>query len=406
MKRPVTPTTSEDSVMLNASPHRGATDAETGLWLTERLGGAGANYHMPVPVRLRGPLDRARLAAACDAVVARHPALASRFEERDGAPVRLDAPAPRLEDGDDPDAAIREPFDLATGPLCRFTLHDQGPDGHLLLVVAHHLVFDGLSKDILLRDLAAAYRGEPLEAPVAAAQEQPPAEPDMAAAEAFWKERDARLDEVVLFGRTIAAPARPEAAGSVPVDLSRAAAAAERGGVSRFEATLAALHAVLRAHGNPDAAVAVDVSTRDDATAQTIGLFVNELPVPAGPADTFRDLGELLREEMRALRPFRQVPYARAVGGLRPRAALAPVSLSYRRRIDPPSFDGLDATVEWAPFLGMVRGVAHLLVVEGPDGTEAHLRHNTRLLDAAGARALADEVTGLLAAAADDPDAP
>jgi acyl carrier protein len=45
-------------------------------------------------------------------------------------------------------------------------------------------------------------------------------------------------------------------------------------------------------------------------------------------------------------------------------------------------------------------------VVEGPDGVEAHLRHNTRLLDPAGARALADALSDLLATAADDPETP
>ncbi|HWG99986.1 MAG TPA: condensation domain-containing protein, partial [Pilimelia sp.] len=64
--------------------HGPASSAQHGMWLTERLGLAGAAYRMPLPIQLDGHLDVPALAAACDAVVARHPVLAAAFEERDG----------------------------------------------------------------------------------------------------------------------------------------------------------------------------------------------------------------------------------------------------------------------------------------------------------------------------------
>ncbi|MFD0592578.1 condensation domain-containing protein [Catellatospora coxensis] len=142
-----------------------ATPAQHGMWLTESLGLAATAYHMPLPVWLDGPLDQARLADAVAAAVARHPVLSCAFAEDDGE-LRLvpAARTPSLQVGVAPvDLAtfVRErtlaPFDLAEGPLIRFDLVPAEPDRHLLLIVAHHLVFDGESKEILLADLATAY---------------------------------------------------------------------------------------------------------------------------------------------------------------------------------------------------------------------------------------------------------
>src|SRR5207248_1410735 len=55
-------------------------------------------------------------------------------------------------------------------------------------------------------------------------------------------------------------------------------------GVTRFEWLLAALHAVLWRYGNAEPVVSIDLSTRTDAVADAIGLFVNELPVTVAPS--------------------------------------------------------------------------------------------------------------------------
>ncbi|MFD0660339.1 condensation domain-containing protein [Thermocatellispora tengchongensis] len=83
------------------------------------------------------------------------------------------------------------------GPLARFTLVRLGPGRHVLLVVVHHAVFDGASKDILLRDLAAAYNGRSTPVPLrayaeAAAEERARIEAKMAGAARFWRPAGAR----------------------------------------------------------------------------------------------------------------------------------------------------------------------------------------------------------------------
>ena len=52
---------------------------------------------------------------------------------------------------------LRRPFDLETGPLMRAALYRLGAEEHLLFLPAHHLVFDGWSRGVLLKDLAASY---------------------------------------------------------------------------------------------------------------------------------------------------------------------------------------------------------------------------------------------------------
>jgi acyl carrier protein len=95
------------------------------------------------------------------------------------------------------------------------------------------------------------------------------------------------------------------------------------------------------------------------------------------------------------------------VDGIGPRAALTPVSLSYRRRPETgPLFPGLGAQVEWMMFNGWVRNTLHLQIVDDQAGTAARLQYNPALLDPAGAERIRGDLAALLAAVAADPEAP
>ncbi|MDP9845754.1 condensation domain-containing protein [Streptosporangium lutulentum] len=402
---------------------RGAevTFTQQGMWVTEQNASAGSAYHMPLLVHLNGELDVEALLAACAAVVDRHPMLGSVVAEAGnelrllpGAPVpvrRAPARDAHAEQGThtperdaqagqdthtpgegahagegahvperDAHAAVREEilrgFDLEKGPLARFTLFEVAPDRHLLLFVAHHLVFDGQSKDILVRDLAAFYNGEP--PPPLPEIDHGRAERDrvaaaLPAAREFWKPRWRDPGETVVLGRVL----RSRRAGEGRV--VRFTADPSIPGLTRFEALLAALHVCLLGYGNAEVTTAVDLSTRPPEAAGHIGLFVNELPVASGPSPetTFRAFAAALRAELREVYRFRQVPLSRAMPRIRPHAALVPVSVSYRTRHDPdPAFTGLDASVEWTVSNHAVRGALHLQCVDGPGGLEISLRHD------------------------------
>ncbi|WP_440070172.1 condensation domain-containing protein [Streptosporangium sp. OZ121] len=341
-------------------------------------------------------------------------------------------------------AAVREEilreFDLEKGPLARFTLFGIGPGRHLLVFVAHHLVFDGQSKDILVRDLAAFYNGEP--PPPLPALDHGRAERERVAAllpgaREFWRPRWRDPGETVVLGRALrsrragegrvlrftvdpsitprssSVPSSGPSSASVPssdspsasVPSSAPSSGTQAPGLTRFEVLLAALHTLLLGYGNPAVTTAVDLSTRPPEAAGHIGLFVNELPVASSPSPeaTFREFATALRAELREVYRFRQVPLSRAMPRLRPHAALVPVSVSYRTRRDAdPVFAGLDASVEWTVFNHAVRGALHLQCVDGPGGLEISLRHDPETVpDAA---RVADDLRLLLERAMHDPD--
>ncbi|MDF5754043.1 condensation domain-containing protein [Spongiactinospora sp. TRM90649] len=380
-----------------------------GMWINERLG-AGSAYHMPVVIRLRGPLDRGALIKACAGVVERHPALSGAVEERDGLPFLRPGHAAvevaEIEDG----AAGREalsdvlrrevtkPFDLAAGPLVRFTLVRESPLRHLLLAVAHHVVFDGMSKDLLAGELAALYNGN-VPPGAAAGHRDSATEPDAA----FWADRWREPGPLAL--PSSEARSRGTADGraiafEVEADLSVP-------GLTRFELLTAALHALLYSYGNAEVVTAIDLSTRRPADAATIGSFVNELPLFSRPrADQpFADFAQGVRAELRALYPHRRTPLARAVPGLRPHAALAPVSVSYRKREEAdPEFAGLDASVDWLVSNHAVRGALQFQFLDTPAGLSASLRHDPS--ETPDADRVAADLRALLDRIAADPAAP
>ncbi|MGI5157091.1 condensation domain-containing protein [Microbispora sp. CA-102843] len=398
-----------------------ASLAQHGMWITERMGCGGRVYHMPLAIRFDGPLDVDRLLAACHDVVRAHPQLAAALQERDGVLRLVPAAVPPPIGSED--ASGREPgelvdretslaLDLGTGPAARFTVFRLAPERHLLVFVAHHAVFDGMSKDILVRGLADAYAGLP--SPVlplaygeAVERENARVAELLGDAAEFWRDRwrdrqDLRLPG--LSGVSTRAAAGDAVDFALPADLG---VAADKMGVTRFELVLAAVHTLLAAYGNEDAAVAVDLSTRTEETRGHIGLFVNELPVAVpAPGGRFAEFAHSVREELRAAYRFRQVPLARAVGGVSPRTALTPVSVSYRRRDgSAPEFAGVTASVDWMSFNQAVRGTLHLQVVDAPDGVAARLQFNPLALSRSGCETVAEHLLALLRAVAAAPDA-
>ncbi|MFG1810662.1 condensation domain-containing protein [Streptomyces sp. NPDC049040] len=372
-----------------------------GMWIAARMG-AGAAYHMPIVISLDGAPDRGALAKACAAVVERHPLLGCALHDADGDPVLVPAAqAPALEEAGSVREVVTRPFDLTTGPLVRFALVGD----ETLVVVAHHLVFDGHSKDLLVADLAAYHRGavpaEPAgetgHAELVAAQRDRVAAllPDAAA---FWAGRWHEPADTAVPGGSLRS--RRAADGEVrefPLDIPRLDA------VTQFEVLVAAVHALLASYGNAEVVTALDLATRTEREAGHIGPYVNELPLFSRPSGhtPFAAFAAAVRTELREVYRHREVPLARAVPGLRPHAALAPVSISYRRLPDTASTLG---EVDWLAFNHSVRGALQLQVAHGPRGAVASLRHDPLELPDAGR--FAADLAGLLAAVAADPDRP
>jgi acyl carrier protein len=375
-----------------------ASYLQHGMWMADRESGAAA-YHLPLILHLGDEVDAGALADACAALVDRHALLATALADRGGAAslvpaetspgLRIAGAAERIED------EIARAFDLDRGPLIRFALF-----GGDLVVTAHHSVFDGHSKDVLVRDLGALRAGTRLGPlpPNGYAQhaeaERWRVERALPEARAFWQPRWSEPGPVTVGDAVLGS--RRAGAGAV---IESALPKPDVPGLTTFEATMAALHALLFSYGNSRVVTAVDLSTRTPETADLIGPFVNELPLASEPSGdlAFRQFGLGLRAELRELYRFREVPLARAVARVRPYAALAPVSVSYRKRADRPRDD-----VDWLVFNGAVRGDLQLQLVDAGGELTGSLRYSAQ---AAGvALRLVDDLAHVLLAVTRNPD--
>ncbi|MBS0198965.1 MAG: non-ribosomal peptide synthetase, partial [Proteobacteria bacterium] len=149
------------------------TEGQREIWLADHLDReASLAYNEALTIRLEGALDHAALKQALQALVQRHDALHSvlsgdgqtlcvlehlamplAFEDLSG--LDLLEQSEHLAKAET--EAVSHPFDLQDGPLFRAGLYRLGPQSHRLLLSAHHVVCDGWSWWVIVRDLGALY---------------------------------------------------------------------------------------------------------------------------------------------------------------------------------------------------------------------------------------------------------
>ncbi|GAB4558712.1 MAG: hypothetical protein Tsb0020_03920 [Haliangiales bacterium] len=156
--------------------------AQQRLWFLEQLQPGSALYNLASLLEVRGALDTEVLTRAVNAIIERHESLRTTFAMVDDAPVQMVADRGAIAvpvhefTGDAPvaerhqrareaaDACCRRPFDLARGPLLRVEVFRLGAAEHLVAVVMHHIVSDGWSLSVFVREMTElyrAYRSEP-----------------------------------------------------------------------------------------------------------------------------------------------------------------------------------------------------------------------------------------------------
>ncbi|MER8931328.1 condensation domain-containing protein, partial [Mesorhizobium sp. M0859] len=148
--------------------------AQQRLWFLAQLDEGSTNYHIPLALRLRGVLDRVAWQRSLDRLFARHEALRSVFVAPEGQPrvevLPADAGLPLVEHDlsgrPDAKAALSDlcreeahtPFDLSRGPLMRARLIRLADEEHVFLLTQQHIVSDGWSMGVLMRELNSLYR--------------------------------------------------------------------------------------------------------------------------------------------------------------------------------------------------------------------------------------------------------
>ncbi|MGH9334536.1 MAG: condensation domain-containing protein, partial [Vicinamibacteria bacterium] len=145
------------------------------MWFLDGLEGGNPTYNWWQAIRLRGPLDEGVLAASLEEIVRRHEILRTTFEVSDQGPIQVVHPAedlalaredlthvPRSSREKEAERRVREEvrrsFDLARGPIFRAKLFELEEEDHVLTLAMHHIVTDGWSSRVLMRELQALYR--------------------------------------------------------------------------------------------------------------------------------------------------------------------------------------------------------------------------------------------------------
>ncbi len=339
-----------------------ASGVQQRLWFIDQLEGGSTAYHVPLVLELRGELDCDALQAALVALIERHEALRTTFVLIDGEPMqqiaahasfelqRVDLTVAAFEqrEGDvlrHVGEELAAAFDLSIGPLVRGRLLKTSSDKHVLIVVVHHIVCDGWSMDVLVRELAALYQAHREQRP-----EQLPALPIQYADYAQWQRQclnDDRLQERLRYW-TEALRGAPELL-ELPTDRSRPAVQSYRGATARvviepqlgaelralsrrFNLTLSmtlftAWSIVLsRLSGQQDLVIGMPMANRRRTELEgLIGFFVNTLGIRIDLAGdpSIASLLQRVKQTMLDAYTHQDIPFESVVEALRPARSLS-----------------------------------------------------------------------------------
>ncbi len=414
------------------------------LWLVQRADPDTAAYNMHEQWELAGPLDLPALQSALDALVARHQVFRTTFAERNGTAVQqvhpphaleletLDLPARTVSDIDlrrRLKELVRRPFDLAGDRLLRATLIRRGPEQYILVLVTHHIVYDGWSRGIVLRDLSALYAaatgkgGALAPLPVEYTDYAAWRHEQLTAAErdqqlGYWRDRLAASTLAVELPvdrpRAIAMTTRGgrETAVLPPELLGRLRELAKANDATLFMVLLAAFQSLLhRYSGQDDIAVGTVVAGRPQRELEgLVGYFVNTLPlnVAFNGDPAFLELLARVREGHLAASERADVPFDQvmAVAGQQAPVSACRVMFALQNNAAA-SLNIRGATIRR---IGTDSGAAkfdlYLSMGEQADGLRATLQYRSDLFDAATARRMLQHLQVLLAGVADSPGVP
>jgi amino acid adenylation domain-containing protein len=336
--------------------------AQQRLWFLHELEPTSSFYNVPVAVRLRGRLQIDAMQRTLNKIVQRHESLRTSFPTIDAQPVQSIDPSLVLElslidlstlpeDEREHEAQkrateeARRAFNLATGPLIRASLLRLGAEDHVLLVTMHHIVSDGWSMGVLIREVGGLYRafieGKP--SPLA---ELPVQYADFAAWQRGWLAGEVFETHLRYWKRQLGGelpvlnlpadkprPAVQSFRGSseslqLSVPLAQALnALSKREGVTLFMLLLAAFKALLsRYTEQSDIIIGSPIANRNRVEFEgLIGFFVNTLALRTDLSGnpTFRELLGRVRAVALEAYAHQDMPFEQLVEQLRPERTMS-----------------------------------------------------------------------------------
>ncbi len=437
----------------NTIPQAAAADyyplsfAQQRLWFLDQLFPGTPLYNIPTFIRATGRLNLKALEKTFGEIVNRHKVLRTTFSTREGQPVQIIGPAspqlftvvdltelpPAERESEGKRLAEREAvrsFDLSVGPLLRVCVVRLSPEDHIVLLTMHHIISDGWSMGVFVREVVALYqaflagKSSPL----------PPLVIQYVDYAVWQRERmkgEAFEQQVEYWTKNLAGVSVLE----LPVDHPRAAMQNNRGAsvnvhigsetTARLkelaqgeEATLfmilvAAWQVLLmRYTGQEDIAVGTPIAGRTNAdTEKLIGFFVNMLVLRTDltGAPTFRQLTRRVRdvvlgafarqevsfeklvEELHPERDFRQTPLFQTMMVLQN----VPEESAQTRDLQLTPLNAGSGTAKFDLTLGLMERAGELF---------GGIEYKTELFDAATVERLASHFEQLLERIAANPD--
>ncbi|HEX2211177.1 MAG TPA: amino acid adenylation domain-containing protein, partial [Longimicrobium sp.] len=427
--------------------------AQERLWILDQFQPGSAAYNVPTSFRFSAPLSVPVLERTVNEIVRRHEVLRTVFGTEGGRPVQRVLPSLTLtipvtdlrgEPADTRETRAQElaqeearrPFDLSAGPLLRVSVLRLAESDHVLLLTVHHIVADGWSLQVLLRELGLLYTafatGQasplpalPLQYADFAAEQRRTLTGDVLAQHLdYWKRQLAGVPGLLQLPADRPRPAVQSFRGAVvPVSVPPRVTEAlrsmgRREGATLFMTVLAAFKALLlRYTGETDLVVGSAIAGRNRAELEPlIGFFTNTLALrtDASGNPTFRQLRDRVRDVTLGAYAHQELPFERLVEEIAPerkpdRNPVFQVAFTFMNAASgaeaaaAPGTGGTDAP---AAGTGTSKFDLTLSLVETPAEMVGAIEYSTDLFDAETIRRMAGHFRTLLAAAAANPDRP
>ncbi|MGM9515877.1 non-ribosomal peptide synthetase [Roseateles sp. DB2] len=437
--------------MFEASPAAGdrvlASFAQQRLWFIDQYESGSGLYNMSVAWRLRGMVDVRALRESLNELLRRHEVLRTVMQaDREHDVVQLIAASAEfalvqldLSAAAQPEEQLclhlqheaDAPFDLAEGPLIRGLLVRMTPTEHVLLLTMHHIISDGWSIDVLMREMGALYaafaKGQPSPLP-----ELPIQYADYALWQRQWLQGDVLAAQLDFWRRTLeGAPQLID----LPLDRPRPALLSHRGAFIPFElagSTSAALRrlcqqtrttpfmavsAVLgillhRYSGQGDVCIGYPVAGRPRKELEgLIGFFVNTLVlrVRSAPGQRFLQVLEQVRESVLDANDHQDLPFEMLVKALQPdrslnHSPLFQVMLTYGSDVgETPPLPGLELSPQRIGETPTAKFDLTLDLLESGDQLRGAIQYNCDLFDRPTIERMVSHFKTLLAAVVAEP---
>ncbi|SDL53333.1 amino acid adenylation domain-containing protein/thioester reductase domain-containing protein [Maridesulfovibrio ferrireducens] len=282
------------------------TSAQKRLYLIHQMGNVDTAYNIPLVMRIQGPLDHVKLGAAIDELVLRHEILRTGFKLENGIPVlkvHQEVTPKRVFAETSPNhvqAQIKDfvkPFDLENAPLFRTALFRESANSHVFVFDVHHIIMDGLSVSILMKELWDIYGGNELPAlefsykDFSVWQQETNVGGRLPKQQAYWLDVFKGFSQTMEFEADHVRKASMDYSGGrllfdVPETVkNRLAKVAEKSGVTLFTTMLAAYGIFLMRHTScTDLVVGIPSSGRTIPEVENmLGMFVGTMPLRLFP---------------------------------------------------------------------------------------------------------------------------